>query len=239
MLCTWGTSAGIKSPASIFGTALAGWWAGDNPANTISGGTTFTKWADQSGNSGPDLNANNGILVNATGINGHQTGTLDSSLVTFFQSTASLALSQPITFATIFKPTAVAVTGDARFVMFNDANSAFYLTYTDGASPQLVAVAGGASNITIAALGDDNVMSVVVTFNGASSYISLNGGAKQGVGTDIGSLGLAAIDLGLHPGASPDFCQNGDVLEYQVISGAITDLQLAQLNAYLINRSGI
>lgn len=230
-------SPGIQTPFQIFGSNLKGQWAGDNPLNTISGGTTFTKWADESGNSGPDLNANNGVAVHASGINGHTTGLLDSSLITFFQSTASLALSQPITFAVIFKPTAVAVTGNDRFLMFNDANSGFHLTYNDGASPTLIAAAGG--SISTAALADDNVMTLIVHYEGTSSFMSLNGGAKVGVGTDIGALGLATIDLGLHPGANADFCENGDVLEYEVISGSITDAQLSKFNAYLLNRAGI
>ena len=237
LLVAFPARAPVSTPAQIFGTSLHGWWQ-TYAANNVTSGGAFTQLTDQSA-LGVRLNGANSPAVVTLGINGRVSANLTSATLSFFQSNVSLALSQPMLIGYIFKPAAVAVTGNARVWVAQDGGGAATATYQDDSTPTVNANATGGSSILASALADGNVMTVVVYFNGASSYVMINHGAKVGVGTSIGTAGLGVMNFGLHPGANPDFSANGLVSEILCVAGSVTDAQATSLQNYLNAQAGI
>lgn len=227
---------GILTPSQIFGTNLKHGYQGKNPSNVQAAGQ-WTSWFD-AGQAPVLLNGANKPLVVSAGINGEDSASFISSSQLFFQTASTLALSQPFTVGLIIKPSAVIITGNDRFWVCQDGGGAADIRYNDQASPY-ISIHAGTDTITANALVDGNVMAVMAHFEGASSFITINHGAQIGLGTDIGSAGFTMVNVGLSPGADPNFDANGLLSEIWFPTGASTQAQYNQFQAYLCKAAGV
>lgn len=229
----------IRTPQQIFGSALKHGYQGSNPSNVQATGV-WTSWADL-GQSPVTLNGA-GVTgkpaVVSPGINGELSAGFDSANQQFFQSASSLALAQPFTIGMIIDPTAVTPTNNSRFWVVQDGSGGISIQYND-TTPSIIISAGGTPIVCTDALGPGQVMAIIAYFNGNQSFVTVNHGAKFGVGTDIGAFGLTTLDMGLSPGVNPDFDANGDISEFWTPAGTLSDSDLADFQAYLCNAAGV
>jgi hypothetical protein len=185
--------------------------------------TTIEKWNDLSGNGNDLTSTGPGTEPNllSSYLNGHDCGDFVDN-TDFSQSAGSLGLTQPFTFWMVLEADAASAT--ANYINSGGAGPFAQLgIYNQGGSDKWYMRAGGSTF-------DTSPHYFVVLYNGASSYMRIDG--SEVVSGSAGSNGFGIISIGQ---GSID----GNICEAGATDDALTGTELTNLESYLADRYGL
>lgn len=218
---------GVPTPAQIIGDALYAWYDAQNDSSVVLDGNGKVQQVNSSGGSGavPVLNDQpTQRPALAAAINGKQAfNFVASASQSLWSNPGAWGLLQPFTLVLVGK---APLQSAQRSLIGDGANST---RFTYDSVPELDMYAGGAANITAGGVSNDVPFWAVGHFADAASYIRVNGGAKFGSGTSVGTATYSRILLAGAGFSTFMDCTIGEVI---FSTGDLTDTQVAELGAY-------
>ncbi len=200
------------------------WLNGATLAGTT--GDTITAWTDSSGNG----NHATGTATLDTALIGGQRGLTFGGASQAMTGANTLGLSQPLTFIVVAKTYTVA---DAPFI--DTVSGRCLLGSAGGVGTNSIFMFAGAVAFDPQVTESDNTAYyVTAVFNGASSYIRINGSQTNAV-TGPGSDGAGTYFLGVY-GDAPTVPKNSRICEVIVVSGVISGPNQTLAETYLADK---
>lgn len=221
------THAAGFTPASIAG--LQAWWDASNAGSITASAGAVSQWNDLSGN-GRHLVQGTGSRQLVTGAdtqNGKNVMTCGGTTGTRMATAAGFTLAQP--FTVIFAVYVIDPQPVTYSHLLNSNADTVQCYVTSSGNPVAQTMYAG-TELKPAAAAFSGPQLVFFTFNGASSSVRVNGGARTASGA-AGSTGLSGV-LTLLGYSTDGFSFKGRAFEMLVYNSAIAGTNLTNLETY-------